>query len=110
MHFVAEPSGGPLNVSFPRFNTSSIFVIWSKPRENERNGIILKYSICHRIMDSSNSSKLCNDETITKNTWFELTGLKPYQSIEFQIKAATSKGFGPARVVSKKTLPAGKIF
>ena len=97
------PSSGPSNIEFPTVSTSSIFVTWSLPQEQDRNGIIQQYSVC----TAKNKDSLCDNPTITTNTWLEISGLKPYQQIKFEIKAATAAGFGPATIVYQRTLPSG---
>jgi hypothetical protein len=74
------------------------------PEEQDRNGIIRQYSVCYQTTENTDP---CNNAKITDNTWFELNGLKPYQKITFQIKAATSVGFGPATIAYQTTLPSG---
>jgi hypothetical protein len=46
--------------------------------------------------------------TVTNNTWFEVSGLQPFQRIKFAIKAATAVGFGPATIAYQSTEQAGK--
>ncbi|XP_028401484.1 phosphatidylinositol phosphatase PTPRQ-like [Dendronephthya gigantea] len=98
----AEPSSGPTNLVFPDVSSTSIFLSWSRPPEQERNGIILHYSVyCH---SDGGTNDPCGNETITSNMWYRASGLKPYQEIRFEIKAATSVGFGPATVAYERTL------
>jgi hypothetical protein len=74
------------------------------PEEQNRNGIIRQYSLCYYAVRNTDS---CDDVTITDNTYFELNGLKPYQKITVEIKAATAVGFGPATIANQRTLPSG---
>ena len=97
------PSSGPSNINFPTVSTSSVLVTWSLPHDQDRNGIIQQYSVCA----ATSTDYLCDDPTITTNTWFEIRGLKPYQQIKFEIKAATAVGFGPATIVYQRTQPSG---
>ena len=99
---MTEPSSGPSNISFPKVSTSSILVTWSMPPEQDRNGIIQQYSV--RYKSAENVHEI---ETTTDNTWFEVKSLKPYQNVQFHVKAATVVGFGPATIAYQRTLPSG---
>jgi hypothetical protein len=105
MYLLTEPIRGPTNIRFPRKNSTSILVTWLPPKEEDRNGVILRYSVCHKL---EKDTIPCINYTITDNKWFEVSGFKPYRRVKFLIKAATSVGFGPTSTAFQYTSQTGK--
>lgn len=102
---LAAPSAGPARIVFPRRNSTYLLATWIAPREDKRNGVIIRYGLCYKLETESGN---CVNYATTKNTWFEFGGLRPYQMVKFAIKAGTAVGFGPARFAKERTLQAGE--
>ena len=92
LHFFPEPSTGPTNIKFARVTSFSILVTLSQPAKQDRNSVIRHYGVCYQFWYDK---KPCINYTLTDDTSFELSGLKPHQPIKFAIRAATMVGYGP---------------
>eukprot|EP00794_Sanderia_malayensis_P007980 gene7980-8837_t len=85
-----EPSIAPSNIRVVVKNATSIDVSWSVLKKNDTNGIITKYIL---ILRNSSTSAVKSFEV--SETWYNLTGLKPFTNYSIKIAAATNIGPGP---------------
>eukprot|EP00057_Strongylocentrotus_purpuratus_P029799 XP_011684273.1 PREDICTED: receptor-type tyrosine-protein phosphatase delta [Strongylocentrotus purpuratus] len=94
------PSGSPMNVTASPLSSSSISVSWDPPLEEERNGLILKYTI--RYYSSAMPTELTNRTTETD---IVLTSLVPNTAYSVEVRAHTSVGPGPYSTKDIATTP-----
>lgn len=105
-HYIA-PSGSPETIEILGTTRSSIRVFWSEVKENERNGIIIKYALCYTKFQSVHACLNFHEmSAIYRN--YVLSDLKPYTVYMIFIKAATIAGWGPTASHSHRTLSARK--
>ena len=91
MFLRVAPNSPPVNVRGHNMSSTSILVQWgSVPAEN-RNGIIISYTVTYKdLPGGSTNSKVANAAT----TQATLTGLKKYTNYSIAMFASTSKGDG----------------
>ena len=87
------PNSPPVNAQGHNMSSKSILVQWdSVPAEN-RNGIIMSYTVTYKeLPGGSTNSKVANAAT----TQATLTGLKKYTNYSITVFASTLKGDGNA--------------
>ncbi|XP_078532009.1 receptor-type tyrosine-protein phosphatase delta isoform X9 [Lissotriton helveticus] len=98
------PSGFPLNIHSDSTASTSVQFTWQPPVLAERNGIITKYTLLYRDINTPHHPTelliAAIDTTVT------LTGLKPDTTYDVKMRAHTSKGAGPySPSVQFRTLP-----
>ncbi|XP_078532011.1 receptor-type tyrosine-protein phosphatase delta isoform X11 [Lissotriton helveticus] len=103
------PSGFPLNIHSDSTASTSVQFTWQPPVLAERNGIITKYTLLYRDINTPHHPTelliAAIDTTVT------LTGLKPDTTYDVKMRAHTSKGAGPySPSVQFRTLPVDQVF
>ncbi|XP_041474903.1 tyrosine-protein phosphatase Lar-like isoform X2 [Lytechinus variegatus] len=94
------PSGTPMNVTAEPASSSSLRVSWDPPLEEERNGLIIKYTV--RYYSSAMPHELTNRTT---ETWMLLTGLDANTAYSVEVRAHTAVGPGPYSTKDIATTP-----
>lgn len=94
-----------------RVEATNVSLSISFPEPELRNGVIVKYFICLRVVDSSPGPCLRDITVATEAEWTEytITELHPYTEYSFTISAGTVIGLGPSVKVVTKTLQAGNL-
>ncbi len=91
MNILPVPTGSPRNLTVMVLSPRSIEITWIPPDEQERHGIIVKYTV--------NVTSLPSGEVITlmdtPETSLTISNLKPYSKYLVGVKAATTVGEGP---------------
>ena len=100
--FIA-PSGIPLILTGSNSSSTSLYISWSLPNVQDRNGIILGYNI------SYTSGSIVNN-TSTSETFINITGLMIYTQYNISVAAYTSAGTGPAVYITVRTDSARKLI
>ena len=90
INFSQAPSAPPQNVSLDSITSSSISLSWEPPLDDQRNGIIVQYTI--RIVLVDEGSYIFVNSTIPSVT---VTSLRPYTTYDCFVAAETSAGRGP---------------
>ncbi|XP_072019217.1 receptor-type tyrosine-protein phosphatase F-like [Amphiura filiformis] len=90
------PSGPPNNVMLRRQYQRELTFTWDIPTCSQRNGEIVGYR--YTLHDNINRTV---DERYTIGKEVTITGLIPFTSYEFRVRAATREGYGPYSVVTK---------
>ncbi|XP_069482044.1 receptor-type tyrosine-protein phosphatase delta isoform X9 [Ambystoma mexicanum] len=98
------PSGFPQNIRTDSMTSTAAHFTWQPPALAERNGIISKYTLFYRDI---NTPHLPTEVPIAAgDTTVTLTGLKPDTTYDVKMRAHTSKGPGPySPSVQFRTLP-----
>ena len=87
------PNSPPVNVRGHNMSSTSILVQWgSVPAEN-RNGIIMSYTVTYKELPGGNTNSRVANATTAQAT---LTGLKKYTNYSIAVLASTLKGDGNA--------------
>ena len=87
-----EPSEPPTFLEVKALDSTSIFVKWSRIKENSRNGIITRYTIHYKDVAKGNERTV---DILFPATETVITSLRQKAKYSFKIRAATSKGDGP---------------
>ncbi|XP_078252049.1 receptor-type tyrosine-protein phosphatase delta-like isoform X24 [Rhinoraja longicauda] len=99
-----QPSGFPQNTHAISSSASSIELKWQPPVLAERNGLITKYIVLYRDINSPNNP--IEISVASPETTLKLTNLKPDTTYDIKVRAHTSKGPGPySPSVQFRTLP-----
>ncbi|XP_048383327.1 receptor-type tyrosine-protein phosphatase S isoform X41 [Stegostoma tigrinum] len=99
-----RPSGFPQNPRAESSTASMIHLSWQPPVLAERNGLITKYNILYRDINSPNNR--IELSVASPETSLKLTNLKPDTTYDIKVRAYTSKGPGPySPSVQFRTLP-----
>ncbi|XP_069482046.1 receptor-type tyrosine-protein phosphatase delta isoform X11 [Ambystoma mexicanum] len=103
------PSGFPQNIRTDSMTSTAAHFTWQPPALAERNGIISKYTLFYRDI---NTPHLPTEVPIAAgDTTVTLTGLKPDTTYDVKMRAHTSKGPGPySPSVQFRTLPVNQVF
>ncbi|XP_021108496.1 receptor-type tyrosine-protein phosphatase delta isoform X24 [Heterocephalus glaber] len=98
------PTGFPQNLHSEGTASASVQLSWQPPVLAERNGVITKYTLLYRDI---NTPLLPVEQLIVPaDTSTTLTGLKPDTTYDVKVRAHTSKGPGPySPSVQFRTLP-----
>lgn len=94
------PSGYPQNFSVSPISPRSALLTWDLPNTEDRNGIVIEYTI--------NVSEVITGEEfqlLSTNTSLTVTTLRPYVLYRWIIAASTSVGIGPFSTVFMITTP-----
>ncbi|XP_038056355.1 receptor-type tyrosine-protein phosphatase S-like isoform X2 [Patiria miniata] len=86
-----KPTGAPQNFTGRALTSTSIQLSWSKPSDEESNGVITLYSILY-YLEKEPGQEFTND---TVNTQVTFTNLKPSTQYVFKVRAHTGVGSGP---------------
>ena len=97
------PSGIPLQLSGSNSSSTSLYITWSLPNAQDRNGIILGYNISY-----TSGSIVYN--TNTSETFINITGLMIYTQYNVTVAAYTSAGTGPADYITVRTDSSGMSY
>ena len=90
--FVAVPSAAPEITSVEALNSTSVLVKWQVVAEDQRNGIIIHYTIHYEdTRDRKKDTKTVQAPALN----VIINGLRQKAEYTFSILAATSKGDGP---------------
>ncbi|XP_048383325.1 receptor-type tyrosine-protein phosphatase S isoform X38 [Stegostoma tigrinum] len=104
-----RPSGFPQNPRAESSTASMIHLSWQPPVLAERNGLITKYNILYRDINSPNNR--IELSVASPETSLKLTNLKPDTTYDIKVRAYTSKGPGPySPSVQFRTLPLDPVF
>ncbi|XP_043570830.1 receptor-type tyrosine-protein phosphatase S isoform X26 [Chiloscyllium plagiosum] len=99
-----RPSGFPQNPRTESSTASTIHLSWQPPVLAERNGLITKYNVLYRDINSPNNR--IELSVASPETSLKLTNLKPDTTYDIKVRAYTSKGPGPySPSVQFRTLP-----
>ncbi|XP_072443258.1 receptor-type tyrosine-protein phosphatase delta isoform X13 [Chiloscyllium punctatum] len=99
-----RPSGFPQNPRAESSTASTIHLTWQPPVLAERNGLITKYNVLYRDINSPNNR--IELSVASPETSLKLTNLKPDTTYDIKVRAYTSKGPGPySPSVQFRTLP-----
>uniref|UniRef100_A0A8C5R1R5 Receptor-type tyrosine-protein phosphatase F n=1 Tax=Leptobrachium leishanense TaxID=445787 RepID=A0A8C5R1R5_9ANUR len=100
------PSGFPQNLQVVGLTTSTTELSWMPPVLSERNGKITNYTVVYR--DINSQQDLTN---VTQDSRLTLLNLKPDTTYNIQVRARTSKGFGPlSPSIQSRTMPVDQVF
>ena len=97
------PSGIPLQLSGSNSSSTSLYITWSLPNVQDRNGIILGYNISY-----TSGSIVYNNSTT--ETFINITGLMIYTQYNVSVAAYTSAGTGPADYITVRTDSSGMSY
>ena len=86
---LAAPSGPPENVTEVWVSSSSLWLEWRPPSEDERNGVITGYRL---LLEREGGQEV---RVHTPNTHYNFTGLQQSTTYYYAIAAETSEGTGP---------------
>ena len=100
---LTAPSGIPLILTGSNSSSTSLYISWSLPNVQDRNGIILGYNI------SYTSGSIVNN-TSTSETFINITGLMIYTQYDISVAAYTSVGTGPADYITVRTDSSGMSY
>ncbi|XP_043570842.1 receptor-type tyrosine-protein phosphatase S isoform X27 [Chiloscyllium plagiosum] len=104
-----RPSGFPQNPRTESSTASTIHLSWQPPVLAERNGLITKYNVLYRDINSPNNR--IELSVASPETSLKLTNLKPDTTYDIKVRAYTSKGPGPySPSVQFRTLPLDPVF
>lgn len=82
------------NLQFDEVSDRSVKVLWAPPKQT--NGILTGYQVAYGIKDKPNTRKV---QRLKSNvTGIKVTELKATTHYRFEVSAATSKGYGPAKI------------
>ncbi|XP_046851042.1 uncharacterized protein LOC124444464 [Xenia sp. Carnegie-2017] len=99
------PDGPPTKFQISRVDATNITASWLPPDPTLRNGRIINYKLCIKI--GSTSQGPCLLQITTGNiTVYTFLNLKPYTKYHLRISAVTKIGYGPAAVLTTRTLEA----
>ncbi|XP_072904499.1 receptor-type tyrosine-protein phosphatase delta-like isoform X14 [Hemitrygon akajei] len=99
-----QPSGFPQNTHAVSSSASTIELKWQPPVLAERNGLITKYVVLYRDINSPNHP--IEFSVASPETSLKLVNLKPDTTYDIKVRAHTSKGPGPySPSVQFRTLP-----
>ncbi|XP_046851039.1 phosphatidylinositol phosphatase PTPRQ-like [Xenia sp. Carnegie-2017] len=99
------PNGPPIKFQITRVDITNITSSWLPPDPALRNGRIINYKLCIKIGNTSQGP--CLLQATTGNiTVYTFSNLKPYTKYHLRISAATKIGYGPAAVLTTRTLEA----
>ncbi|XP_023335862.1 Down syndrome cell adhesion molecule-like protein Dscam2 [Eurytemora carolleeae] len=87
------PSGSPVSVRVEAVSSTQILVSWQPPREDDRNGILLGYSVRYGELNSEHLTKKTVRSVST--TELRLSGLVPFTKYQVMVNAFNSIGAGP---------------
>ena len=90
MLYLTVPSSPAHNVLAYNITSTSIYLSWDPPPDDQRNGIIVQYSI--RIVPPLGGTIVYFNSTATS---IVVTPLSPYTTYRCSVAAATSMGRGP---------------
>lgn len=95
MTSILVPSGPPTNTNGSALNSSSIFLSWSPPLAEDRNGDITGYVINVTNLDNETVHQFATGMVSD----FTVTNLKPFTLYESRVFARTAIGVGQAPAV-----------
>ena len=88
-----------MNVTAEARSSNSIFVSWDPPLEEERNGLIIKYTVRYSATVTTEMTNKTSDTSIL------LTGLSSNTQYYVEVRAQTSVGGGPFSTKDIATTP-----
>ncbi len=88
--FFLVPAGEPRNITASLLSSTSFFLEWDPPLEEDRNGVITKY----QIKVEWNVNQVHQLETVFVNNYV-VTGLEPNTRYYYSVAAYTKVGMGP---------------
>ena len=86
------PSAPPVNISARSLSSTSILVQWGEVPDNDKNGIILSYTVNYQATPEGNPQQ--NQVVNAPTREVTLTGLKKNTEYKIEVFANTSKGGG----------------
>ena len=98
--------GSPTNLMRRVLSSSSVYLSWSPPPEDQQNGDILGYTIIVTQVSPPTSEQPIRFEMAEPE--FTVTSLHPAWGYAFSVGAATSAGLGQSVIVSAILLEDGK--
>ncbi len=90
MAFFLVPAGEPQNITASLLSSTSFFLEWDPPLEEDRNGIITKY----QIKVEWDVNQVHQIEMVFVNNYV-VTGLEPNTRYYYSVAAYTKVGMGP---------------
>ena len=103
----AAPSGLVVNLTAAQTTLSSVFLNWTLPALEDRQGVILNYSVAYqRVVQAGVSS---NQSNVTTMTEYVAAGLTAGTEYAFYISACTSAGCGLAQTIRANTTVSGRF-
>ena len=109
------PGGPPIDARTIGLSSDRLTLSWLPPDPELRNGIIIKYFICLRVVSTSPGPCLREmthvlGRQVDPITKFTVSELKPYTKYGLNISAGTVVGFGPSASVVATTLETGNFL
>ena len=87
-----EPSQAPQGLHGYNTSSTEIFLEWTDPPEEHKNGIITEYKVFYKLSSAGGwSTKIVS----TPNINTVVSGLYFWSDYKFKVAASTSKGYGP---------------
>ena len=87
-----EPDGAPQNVRGQNSSSTSILVMWDQVPADQRNGIIIGYTITYQSQLENDNGNFQVDGSVRQR---ELPNLKEYVNYKITVFAFTAIGSGP---------------
>lgn len=100
------PSDVPLDIRATPLDSTTLFLNWSAPSEDARNGLIVQYTVNISVSETGMRFQRIVDGSGTVT----LTNLHPYYEYTYIIAAATAVGTGPFSVRSSIRMPQDGVF
>lgn len=102
----AVPSGAPQSFTAVSTGVTTISVAWQLPLPEDRNGIIIGYTVTLSSVSSAETRRLT-----TTDTNLTVTSLSPYTTYECIVAAFTSVGEGPpSSIILVQTEETSRFF
>ena len=86
----AVPETAPLNLSVQATDSRTLILNWEPPLSEDRNGIIINYTVNITEMETGTQFQL-----VTDNTTITAFSQHPYYTYSYTVAAETSVGLGP---------------
>ena len=84
--FISVPSAPPTSVQGHNLSSTSIFVSWGEVPPDDKNGVILSYTVTYRALPSGSEQM---ENVTAPNTTATLTGLNEYTTYSITVFAST---------------------
>lgn len=105
----AAPMSAPTNVRVEAVSSVELYVSWDEVSPVDQNGIITTYEV-FSIPETTFDDALLSQAINTTNMSLLLFDLHPYINYTIAVRAYTSVGFGPSKIVVQITPEDSRFF